>query len=109
MASPVEHPEIRFVVYPVHMDGARTGAKPRLRHYPDCWHFEWGDGVRLGTPEPATLDQMHNLKACKTCIASRGGSTGGTRLDSYENRTGKLCPNCNQLLPLIGFCDDCTD
>src|SRR5438445_386452 len=50
----IEHPDIRYVVYPVHLDGSRTGEKPRLRHDPDCSHFEWRDGTILGTPEPAT-------------------------------------------------------
>jgi hypothetical protein len=109
MASPVEHPDIRFVVYPVHIDGTRTGAKPRLRHYQDCGHFEWPGGVRLGTPEPATFDQMRSLKACKTCIASRGGPARDGRLDLHQSRTGTLCPGCNQLLPLTGVCDTCAE
>lgn len=74
MTAEVEHPDIKFVVYPVHLDGTLIGTQPRRRHYPDCGHFEWRDGRRLGTPVPATDDQMHTLKACKTCIASRGKS-----------------------------------
>jgi hypothetical protein len=49
-----EYPEIRYVVYPVHRDGMLTGAQPRLRHDPGCGHFDWGDGVALGTPVLAT-------------------------------------------------------
>ncbi len=56
MAEEVEHPDIRYVVYPVHLDGTLTGAEPRLRHDPDCGHFEWGDGTILGTPVLATSD-----------------------------------------------------
>ena len=60
------------MVYPVHRDGTLTGAKPRLRHDPGCSHFEWGDGTLLGTPVLAREEQMRILKACKTCIESRG-------------------------------------
>jgi hypothetical protein len=48
------YPQIRYVVYPVHRDGTLTGAQPRLRHDPGCGHFDWGDGVALGTPVLAT-------------------------------------------------------
>ena len=61
MIGEIEHPDIRHVVYPVHMDGTPTGAKPRLRHYPDCTHFEWRGGLRLGTPILATDEQMRTL------------------------------------------------
>ena len=64
--------QIRAV--PVHLDGTYTGAKPRLRHDPDCSHFEWGDGTRLGTPVPAAEDQMRTLHACKSCIDRHGAS-----------------------------------
>jgi hypothetical protein len=107
MSSALEHPDIRHIVYPVHVDGTPTGAKPRLRHYPDCSHFEWGDGVRLGTPVLATEEQMQTLRACKSCVDSRGGSSGSMRDKPREARTGALCPTCNQLLPLTGQCDNC--
>lgn len=50
MAGTAEHLDIGYVVYPVHLDGTPTGAKPRLRHDPDYSHFEWGDGTVLDTP-----------------------------------------------------------
>jgi hypothetical protein len=31
MVDAVEHPGIRYVVYPVHLNGMPTGAQPRLR------------------------------------------------------------------------------
>lgn len=103
----VEYPDIRHVVSPVHLDGTLTGAKPRLRHHPDCGHFEWPDGVVLGTPELATDEQMRTLRACKSCISSRGGPSDSTRQGAREARTGGLCPTCHQTLPLTGQCDNC--
>ena len=90
VAGTVEHPDIRYVVYPVHLDGSRTGAKPRLRHDPDCSHFEWRDGTILGTPELATEEQMHTLRACKTCIAARAESLSGRTLrhEGWKDRRG---------------------
>ena len=108
MASKVEHPDIRFVVYPVHLEGTPTGAKPRLRHHPDCSHFEWGDGTVLGTPQLATDEQMQTLRACKTCIeTSRGPGGGSSRRDGQDGRTGGTCPTCYQTMPLTGICDNC--
>ena len=107
MAGAVEHPDIRYVVYPVHLDGTRTGAKPRLRHDPDCSHFEWGDGTILGTPELATDEQMRTLRACKTCIATRDESLGNARHGMKDGRTGEVCPTCNQVMSLTGVCDNC--
>lgn len=107
MPEMVEYPDIRHVVYPVHLDGTRTGAEPRLRHYPGCGHFEWGDGTVLGTPEPATEEQMQTLKACKTCIASSGRSSSGGHQGASEGRAGELCPTCYQVMPLTGVCDNC--
>ena len=74
MSSQVEYPEIKHVVYPVHLDGTLTGAEPRLRHNPGCGHFKWPDGTLLGTPVLTTEEQMRALKACKHCIKSRSGS-----------------------------------
>jgi hypothetical protein len=107
MAGTAEHPDIRYVVYPVHLDGTRTGAKPRLRHDPDCSHFEWGDGTVLGTPELATDEQMRTLRACKTCIATRDESLGDARHGIKEGRTGEVCLTCNQVMSLTGVCDNC--
>jgi hypothetical protein len=103
----VEHPGIRYVVYPVHLDGTLTGAQPRLRHDPGCSHFDWGDGTLLGTPVLATEEQMRSLSACKTCIESRGESRRGGGQVVREGRTGGVCPVCSQVMPLTGFCDNC--
>jgi hypothetical protein len=84
-----------------------TGAQPRLRHDPDCSHFEWRDGTVLGTPQLATEEQMRTLRACKTCIETRGGSRGGGRHDMEDGKTGGLCPTCNQTMSLTGVCDNC--
>jgi hypothetical protein len=70
----VEHPDIRYVVYPVHRDGTPTGALPRMRHDPDCGHFEWENGEILGTPVLATAEQMRTLRACKSCVERRSNS-----------------------------------
>jgi hypothetical protein len=107
VAEAVEHPDIRYVVYPVHLDGTLTGAKPRLRHDPDCSHFEWGDGTNLGTPVLATEEQMQTLKACKSCIGRRSDSRGDPHPGMTDARPGKLCPNCHQVMPLTGVCDNC--
>jgi hypothetical protein len=72
MPEAVEHPDIRYVVYPVHLSGKLTGAEPRMRHHPDCGHFKWRDGTILGTPVLATDKQMRTLQACKDCINRRG-------------------------------------
>jgi hypothetical protein len=107
MAGTLEYPDIRYVVYPVHLDGTRTGAKPRLRHDADCSHFEWGDGTILGIPELATDEQMRTLRACKTCIATRGGSLENARHGVKDGRTGEVCLTCNQVMSLTGVCDNC--
>ncbi len=107
MKSEIEHADITHVVNPVHMDGTLTGAAPRLRHYPDCSHFDWADGVRLGTPIPATPEQMRGLRACKTCIDSGGGDGSGAARQEEQSRTGDLCPNCRQMLPLTRHSDNC--
>jgi hypothetical protein len=108
MTDAVEYPDIRYVVYPVHLDGARTGAKPRLRHDPGCSHFEWGDGTILGTPELATEEQMQTLHACKTCIETRGEPFKRGAYGMEDGRLGEVCPACNQAMPLTGICDNCT-
>ena len=108
MVGAVEHPDIRYVVYPVHLDGTLTGAKPRLRHDPDCSHFEWGGGVVLGTPRLATEEQMQTLSACKTCIETRSGPGDGSRHDEKHRGTGEVCPTCNQTMSLTGVCDSCS-
>lgn len=107
VAGTMEHSDIRYVVYPVHLDGTPTGAKPRLRHDPDCSHFEWGDGTILGTPQPATEEQMQTLRACKTCIAARAESRDA-RPGMKDGRIGEVCPTCNQAMPLTGVCDNCS-
>jgi hypothetical protein len=86
MAGAAEHPNIRYVVYPVHLDGTLTGAKPRLRHDPGCSHFEWRDGTHLGTPVLATDEQMRILNACKSCIQRRGKSPRDNR--QSQSRAG---------------------
>jgi hypothetical protein len=103
----VEHPDIRYVVYPVHRDGTPTGALPRMRHDPDCGHFDWGDGEILGTPELATDEQMRTLRACKSCAESRSTSARGSTPGSKEGKVGSLCPTCYQVMPLTGVCDNC--
>ena len=108
VAGTIEHPDIRYVVYPVHLDGIPTGAEPRLRHDPDCSHFEWGDGTILGTPRLATEEQMQALRACKTCIAARAESPKGARSGVRDGRIGEVCPTCNQAMPLTRVCDNCS-
>jgi hypothetical protein len=108
VADQGERQDIRFVVYPVHLDGQPTGAQPRLRHDPDCSHFEWGDGTRLGEPVPATEEQMLTLRACKSCVERRGGSARPGRQGARDGRTGVLCPTCFQEMALTGVCDNCS-
>jgi hypothetical protein len=109
MAPTVEYPTIKFVSYPVNVDGTRTGAQPILRHFPGCGHFGGGDGILLGTPELATQKQMETLLACKTCMGSRGLSSRNALSVTKESRTGAVCPTCNQQMTLTGTCDRCSD
>ena len=78
VAQEVEYPQIRYVVPPTRMDGIPTGQAPRMRHDLGCQHFEWPDGTALGEPKLATEEQMHSLRACKSCVKrrERSGSTG---------------------------------
>jgi hypothetical protein len=103
----VEHPYIRYVVDPTHLDKTLTGAKPRKRHHDNCVHFESPEGVRLGKPVLATPEQMRTLKACKDCVASKGGGSLASSVDPHEARSGGLCARCRQLLPLTGQCENC--
>ena len=107
MSAEVEHPDIRYVVYPVHRDGTPTGGLPRMRHDPDCGHFDWGGGEILGTPVLATDEQMKALRACTTCVERRFGSLGGGAPGRTEGKLGQLCPICHQLMPLTRICDNC--
>jgi len=107
MTGTIEHPDIRYVIYPVHLDGTRTGAKPRLRHDPDCSHFEWADGTMLGKPDLATDEQMRTLRACKTCISTRGESPENARHSIKDGKVGQVCLTCNQVMPLTGVSDNC--
>lgn len=108
MTAEVEHPDIKYVVYPVHRDGTLTGQPPRMRHYDDCGHFDWGDGEFLGTPVLATAEQMKALRACMSCVESGTGSTRNGPYRSSEGKHGQPCPTCHQVMPLTGLCDDCT-
>jgi hypothetical protein len=108
MVDAVEHPGIRYVVYLVHLNGVPIGVQPRLRHDPDCSHFEWRDGTALGTPQLATEEQMRTPRACKTCMETRRSSHGGRHHDMEDGKTGGLCPACNQTMPLTGVCDNCS-
>jgi hypothetical protein len=77
VSTEVEHPEIRYVSYPVHLDGRLTGRPPRKRHYPDCGHFDFRGGIRLGTPVLANEEQMRTVKPCTTCVNKRSDSAKG--------------------------------
>jgi hypothetical protein len=96
MAGAVDHPDIRFVVDPVHMDGTLTGAKPRMRHRPGCRHFKWPNGKALGTPVLATEAQMRSLRPCKSCVASRGSARGETPPKHERAQRWGPCAGCNQ-------------
>jgi hypothetical protein len=91
----------------VHRDGIPTGALPRMRHDPDCGHFEWEDGEMLGTPVLATDEQMRALRACKSCVERRSGSSSPSTFGYKEGKVGRLCPICYQVMPLTGVCDNC--
>jgi hypothetical protein len=85
VSAPGMHPDIRYVVYPVHLDGTPTGEPPRMRHDPGCGHFLWGNGDMLGTPVLATREQMRTLGACEHCVAARDKNPPRqpTRPDGY--------------------------
>lgn len=91
----------------MHIDGTLSGDPPTARHYRDCGggHFTWtGRSEPLGEPVPATEEQMRTLPACKNCIGrGEGADVNSTR----ESRHGKICPTCQQQMPLTGICDFC--
>jgi hypothetical protein len=108
MTGEIAHPDIRYVVYPVHRDGTPIGGLPRMRHDPDCGHFDWGDGEILGTPVLATEEQMRLLKACTSCVTRRSDSMAGSpRRTGSGGKLGDLCPQCRQVMSLTGICDNC--
>jgi hypothetical protein len=98
------HPEIRYVVNPVHRDGTLIGTPPKMRHDLDCGHFDWGDGAMLGTPELATPEQIRTLGACEHCVEARDKNSPG----QPAGKLGHLCPTCRQVTPLTGICDNCS-
>lgn len=108
MSGEVDHPDIRYVVYPVHRDGTPTGGLPRMRHDPDCGHFDWGDGEILGTPVLATEEQMRTLRACTSCVTRRFDSSGNSSPRGEGGKLGELCPTCHQVMPLTRVCDNCS-
>jgi hypothetical protein len=71
MSTGLEYPDIRYVVYPIRLDGTLSGKPPRKRHDPECSHYNFRGGRRLGTPVLATEEQMRTLEACTTCINKR--------------------------------------
>lgn len=103
----IRHPEIKYVVPPVDMNGVVTGEAPRMRHDLNCGHFTFADGTVLGTPQPATEEQMRNLPPCKDCVHRRSSSHSGSRTRSSAGPTGPLCPTCFIAMPLSGKCDNC--
>jgi len=107
VSAEIVDPEIRYVVYPVHLDGTLTGELPRMRHDHDCGHFEWRDGRTLGTPVLATDEQMRTLRACKSCAERRSDSSTAGAPALKEGKLGQLCPACHQVMPLTGICDNC--
>lgn len=105
MSEEIDHPQIRYVVPPTRLDGTPTGQAPRMRHDPDCGHFVWEDGERLGEPVSATDEQMRTLPACKSCIQRRGESQ--RQWLHPRGAYGGPCPTCGLTLPLTGICDNC--
>ena len=108
VAQEVEYPQIRYVVPPTRMDGIPTGQAPRMRHDLGCQHFEWPDGTALSEPKLATEEQMHSLRACKSCVERQGRSGSTASRSARRDRYGELCPNCGLTLPLTNrVCDYC--
>lgn len=106
MNGEVEYPDIRYVVYPVHLDGTLTGGPPAMRHDPDCGHFRFGGGKILGSPILATDEQMRMLRACQDC-ATRRSDSSGSQATRQDGKLGELCPTCHQTMSLTGVCDNC--
>ena len=106
MTAKVEYPDIRYVVYPVHLDGTLTGGSRTMRHDPDCGHFVFG-GETLGTPVLATEEQMQSLKPCGTCAGRRSGRHSGSAPRHAGAKLGQLCQSCHQVMSLTGVCDNC--
>lgn len=80
----IKHPKIRYVVYSIHRtDGTLNGKPPRMRHDPDCTHYNFRGGKRWGTPELATEVRRptvsgqgsNRILAGKDGGKCRGGST----------------------------------
>lgn len=103
----ISHPEIKYVVPPVDMNGVVTGEAPRRRHDLDCGHFKFDDGTVLGTPQLATQKQMRDLPPCKDCVSRMSSPDGVSRTRGSTGPTGPLCPTCFVATPLNGKCDTC--
>ncbi len=65
----IGHPEIRYVVPPVDMNGVATGHAPRKRHDVDCGHFTFDGDTVLGSPQLATEEQMRDVPPCRDCVS----------------------------------------
>lgn len=103
----ISHPEINYVVTPVDMNGAVTGAAPRMRHDLDCGHFKFDDGTVLGTPQLASEEQMRDLPPCKDCVNRTSSPPSESRAGGAAGPTGPVCPKRFVATPLSGVCDTC--
>ena len=103
----ISHPEIRYVVPPVDMNGVATGQAPRKRHDLDCGHFKFDDGTIRGSPQLATEEQMRNMPPCRDCVSRRSSAERESQARGSAGPTGPLCPTCFVSTSLNGKCDTC--
>mgnify|MGYP006876022605 CR=1 FL=1 len=103
----IEHPELRVVVPPTTWDGVPKAGAPRMRHLSgDCQHFTWPHGI-VGTPQPATDDEMRALPPCSDCVARHGQRTSLAVRSAPDRPIGATCASCFCELPVTGQCDNC--
>lgn len=95
------HPEIRYVAYPVHVDGTPTCQPPRMRDDLVCGgkHFDWRNGeVRHpDASDPGPDEEARGLRALRR---SRARNSPGQAL-------ANVCPSGRQVMPLTGVRDNC--
>ncbi len=103
----IGHPEIRYVVPPVDMNGVATGHAPRKRHDVDCGHFTFDGDTVLGSPQLATEEQMRDVPPCRDCVSRTASAERESQARGSAGPTGPLCPTCFVSTPLNGTCDTC--
>lgn len=81
-----------------------NGASFRLRHDTDYSHFEWGDGIILGTLQLVTEEQELFARARLTSPPML--DLPRTHARPEDRRIDEIYRTCNQAMHLDGVCDN---